>query len=314
MDTLYDLLGALPHDNAEGLRTAFRRSVKGTHPDLRPGDPEAALRFRQIVRANEILSDSEQRAAYDHLLALARLEKDPASAHPIAARIHRVASGVIAFVGASIVMAGGYLLFMHMSMALVTPGNNSDVATRTPANFGAAGPMESSRQAEASASIAKFDSINPGETIIPRAVPVIRVENIPAFNISPALNISAPADPAANEAWFFRARGISAYRKGDLNGAIIDLDQAILLDPKSSASYIDRGIVFYRMRKYDRAFADIARAKRIEKQGGPKSVPGMPKKLHLDQTAIALPEKPKPKPPTPAAPPSFNGLASATFQ
>jgi len=31
MDTLYDLLGALPRDDAEGLRTAFRSAVKGTH-------------------------------------------------------------------------------------------------------------------------------------------------------------------------------------------------------------------------------------------------------------------------------------------
>src|SRR6266436_5536725 len=51
MKTLYDLLGALPKDDAEGLRTAFRQAVKGAHPDIRPGDPDAALKFRQIVRA-----------------------------------------------------------------------------------------------------------------------------------------------------------------------------------------------------------------------------------------------------------------------
>ena len=71
METLYDLLGALPDDGAEELRTAFRRAVKGTHPDLNPGDPDAALKFRRIVRASEILGDGEQRAAYDHLLDLA---------------------------------------------------------------------------------------------------------------------------------------------------------------------------------------------------------------------------------------------------
>ena len=58
MNTLYDLLGALPGDDAEDLRAAFRRAVKGAHPDLRPGDPDAALKFRQIVRANEILCDA----------------------------------------------------------------------------------------------------------------------------------------------------------------------------------------------------------------------------------------------------------------
>ncbi len=83
MKTLYDLLGALPHDDAEGPRTAFRRVVKGAHPDIRPGDPDAALKFRQIVCADEILGDVEQRAAYGHLLELARLEPESAPAADI---------------------------------------------------------------------------------------------------------------------------------------------------------------------------------------------------------------------------------------
>ena len=75
MDTLYDLLGALPRDDAEELRVAFRRAVKGVHPDLNPGDPDAGEKFRELVRANEILSDQDQRAAYDHLLVIARKEQ-----------------------------------------------------------------------------------------------------------------------------------------------------------------------------------------------------------------------------------------------
>ncbi len=130
MDTLYDLLGALPHDDAEDLRAAFRRAVKGAHPDLRPGDPDAALKFRQIVRANEILCDTEQRAAYDHLLVLARRERRLASLHPVAARIHSLASTVIALAGASIVAVGGYLLFMQMSTASVAPTSHVEVTMR----------------------------------------------------------------------------------------------------------------------------------------------------------------------------------------
>ena len=44
-----------------------------------------------------------------------------------------------------------------------------------------------------------------------------------------------------------------------------DFDRAIQLDPKFSAAYIDRGILLYRLQKFERAFADIAQAKRIEK-------------------------------------------------
>jgi tetratricopeptide (TPR) repeat protein len=314
MDTLYDLLGALPHDNAEGLRVAFRKAAKGAHPDLRPGDPDAGLRFRQIVRANQILADSEQRAAYDHLLMLARIEKDPASAHPIAARIHRLASGVMAIAIASIVTVGGYLVFMHMSMALVAPEDKADVSTRERTQVASLSPIAPS--ADVPPSIAAPDAA--GEMIVPRTVPVIQVESLPPINVG----IGAPADHARNGAGYFRSRGIWAYRNGDLDGAIIDLDQAIQLNPKSSASYIDRGIVYYRMRKYDRAFADLARAKQIEKGRSSRPVPGPPRKLHLEQALAQAPAKPKakplPQPPRPVAASysqtRFEPYPSATFQ
>jgi curved DNA-binding protein CbpA len=107
MDTLYDLLGALPRDDADGLRAAFRRAVKGAHPDLNPGDPHAGQKFRQIVRAHEILADGEQRAAYDHLLELARIE---ATEQARAGRVHRLASWVMAFAGVSAVSMAGLAL------------------------------------------------------------------------------------------------------------------------------------------------------------------------------------------------------------
>ena len=78
METLYDLLGALPNDDADDLRAAFRRAVKRAHPDVNPEDPDAGPKFRRIVRANEILGDAEQRAAYDHLLTLAHHEQEQA--------------------------------------------------------------------------------------------------------------------------------------------------------------------------------------------------------------------------------------------
>jgi tetratricopeptide (TPR) repeat protein len=316
MDTLYDLLGALPHDNAEGLRVAFRKAAKGAHPDLRPGDPDAGVKFRQIVRANQILADPEQRAVYDHLLMLARIEEDPACAHPIAARIHRLASGVMAIAIASIVTVGGYLVFMHMSMALVAPKNKTEASTRERTQVASLSPTVPSATADVTGSIAGPDTA--GETIVPRAMAVIQVESLPPINVG----IVATAAPPSNEAGYFRSRGISAYRNGDLDGAIIDLDQAIQLNPKSSASYIDRGIVFYRMRKYDRAFADLARAKQIEKGRSLKLSPGPPRKLHVEPALASASAKPKPKPlPQPPRPVAasysqsrFEPYPSATFQ
>src|SRR5437667_2003293 len=117
METLYDLLGALPNDYAEGLRVAFRRAVKGHHPDINPGDPLAALRFRQIVRANEIVNDPEQRAAYDHLLDLARIEQASISKQAMARRVYQFASGVLAFAVILIMAVGGYAIYLHLSTA-----------------------------------------------------------------------------------------------------------------------------------------------------------------------------------------------------
>ena len=114
MVTLYDLLGALPRDDAEDLRAAFRRAVKGAHPDLNPGDPDAGLKFRQIVRAIDILGDADQRAAYDHLLDLADQERLQLSKRAMANTIHQITSGAIAFTVALTAIAGGYFAFTQM--------------------------------------------------------------------------------------------------------------------------------------------------------------------------------------------------------
>lgn len=68
--TLYDLLGASPHDDAERLKEAFRRAVRANHPDLHPSDPDATVRLSGIVRAYEILRDAHERVSYDRALDL----------------------------------------------------------------------------------------------------------------------------------------------------------------------------------------------------------------------------------------------------
>jgi len=288
MDTLYDLLGALPRDDAESLRTAFRRAVKSAHPDLKPGDPDAALRFRQIVRAHGILTDAEQRAAYDHLLALAQHEKEQAAKLPIAATVHRVASGVMTFAVASIVSVGSFLLLMHLSTTPVATASNAEATPRIPAEIAAASPSEPARPAEANASEAKPENTLLAEVITTGAA-------VPGnMNGAPVLNLAALPASVPDYATFFHARGIFAYRNGDFDGAIADLDQAIQLDPNLSVSYIDRGIVFYRLRKFDRAFADIAQAKRIEKQSHSKPTPLIAAKPRSEKSASAPAAAPLP--------------------
>jgi tetratricopeptide (TPR) repeat protein len=289
MKTLYELLGALPDDDAEELRTAFRKAVKGAHPDINPGDPEAAVRFRQIMRANEILSDGQQRAAYDHMLELARHEQEQESKRAVAARVHKVASGVMAIAGASAATVGGYMLYLHMSAASISiaplrptvvsidriklgpaPAKPVEVAAVTSDLSAAAPEVSPTEPIETTAVIAPVEKLPlPTETAedpyaseedhMPCAV------SHPTNGCGAEVTAALSSTPVINDARFYHDRGMASYRKGDMLAAVSDLDQAIQLDPKFSAAFIDRGIVFYRMRKFDRAFADVSKARRIEK-------------------------------------------------
>jgi hypothetical protein len=271
MKTLYDLLGALPHDNAEGLRTAFRRAVKGAHPDLRPGDPDAALRFREIVRASEILGDAEQREAYDHLLELAWLEQE--SQRAPGSRIHRLASGVIALTGA-LVVVGGYFLFMYMSSASVASANNVDVDTRAAPNIAIVSGAEAPDTTGSSASPARPERKGiPVEAIVPRAA---------MLRTADAASGPAP-DLAASEAMSSQGRGISVYSERDLRASIADFDWAFGFHPQNLPGYLEPAVIFYRLEKFDGVFPGIAPATASRS----KSAPTIGKKPRLVRTAVA---------------------------
>ncbi len=293
MDTLYDLLGALPHDDAEGLRTAFRRAVKGAHPDLRPDDPDAAIRFRQIVRANEILCDRDQRAAYDHLLVLAQLEKDPAKAHPIAAKVHKIASGVLAFASVSIVSVVGYLVFMHMSVALVNPvgslavshasANVIDLRSRLSDSIAAVSSVDAPDPAAVNAFIAARTDSTAAGLVNAMAMAPAEVENAAPSGIagSGPAPVAHPRDVSARE--------VATLGSGDVAAVMVNPDQVTELDQKFTAPYVDRGILFFRDQKDDHNFPDLPPLKRSEKPGHPKSLVAAAGKNHPEPLPKTVP-------------------------
>jgi curved DNA-binding protein CbpA len=258
MTTLYELLGALPHDDAEGLRTAFRKAAKATHPDTNPDDPDASLRFRQLVRAHDILSDAEQRAAYDQLLALARNESASKSRRTVIYEtIQKLASSTIAATVISGVLVGGYTLFGPISEAPAVPGKTIEAAAHGAIEVAAIPPaVQSDAIARVEPRDAREDTRSSDDVITTSAV-------WPADGTEPIPNIDLTANPPVNDAKSYRRRGIFAYRKGDLYRALADFDLAIQRDPNYAEAYVDRGIVLYRMRQFDRAFADMTRAKHI---------------------------------------------------
>jgi curved DNA-binding protein CbpA len=174
METLYDLLGALPNDDADELRAAFRRAVKRVHPDINSEDPDAGLKFRRIVRANEILGDVEQRAAYDHLWALEDHEQERAAKQAAADKVRKVASGGMALAGISVVAVGGYALFVQLSANALTPATAPTEAVREPAAIVATEPAE-----EGAASISAAPQETSGRADITTSAMVPAAETAP---------------------------------------------------------------------------------------------------------------------------------------
>lgn len=131
--TLYELLRVRPDDDEEALRSAFHDAAKTCHPDLNPDDPYSSLRFRQIVTAYRILRDTEQRHAYDQLLARARALRRT----KLRRRIVTDAATVVAL---TVVMVSGYTLFARASKPSVALVKVDEVLTRNAAHIASVQP------------------------------------------------------------------------------------------------------------------------------------------------------------------------------
>src|SRR5919197_1501798 len=60
----YKLLGLTRDASADDIKRAFRRLARELHPDVSE-EPDAEHRFREVVEAYEVLSNSERRQLYD---------------------------------------------------------------------------------------------------------------------------------------------------------------------------------------------------------------------------------------------------------
>ena len=225
MGTLYDLLGALPSDDAEGLRTAFRKAAKSTHPDINPDNPDAALRFRELVRAYDILTDTEQRATYDQLLAIALQPPAAETAVRTYEVIGKVASNTMAATVISAVLVGGYVLFGMFSK----PPGAAEIA-----------PDGIVGEAQVVAALHP-DITASDEPRVPR-------EGDASTTGAAVTSAAAPAAKEANAASIGRFEPVPGF---------VSYNLAIQYYPRFATASFDRGIVLYRVGDFD-PFAAIA--------------------------------------------------------
>jgi DnaJ-class molecular chaperone len=82
----YSILGVRRSASQEEIKRAYRKAVFRYHPDRNPGDNEAAGKFKQVIDAYEVLSDSRRRANYDQVTpdteAERQTEEEPAQEEP----------------------------------------------------------------------------------------------------------------------------------------------------------------------------------------------------------------------------------------
>jgi curved DNA-binding protein CbpA len=144
MKTLYDVLGIRPDDDAEALKRAFRNSVRASHPDVHPRDPDAPVRFRQAVKAYAVLRDPETRADYDRLL---ELEREQLRATARRYTVRKFVFDGIAAASLAAVMAGGYTLL-------------ADIPSSVKMTKVVAGPWHGSTEIDALSPSASTDTTN----------------------------------------------------------------------------------------------------------------------------------------------------------
>lgn len=61
----YAALGVTKTASQDEIKKAYKRIARESHPDLNPGDPEAASRFKAAANAYDLLKDPDKRARFD---------------------------------------------------------------------------------------------------------------------------------------------------------------------------------------------------------------------------------------------------------
>jgi hypothetical protein len=75
MTDYYKLLGIAHNASIDEIKKAYRQSALKYHPDKNPGNKAAEEMFKQVSRAYAVLSDAEERKAYDYKINQLRAQQ-----------------------------------------------------------------------------------------------------------------------------------------------------------------------------------------------------------------------------------------------
>lgn len=105
----YVVLGLDRGASTDDVKRAYRRLARRFHPDVNPGDDVAAIRFREIAQAYEILSDPDRRRRYDVVGYEAEVAPPAAGfeGFDFSATVHAVRQGTFGDLFAEVFRAGG---------------------------------------------------------------------------------------------------------------------------------------------------------------------------------------------------------------
>ena len=85
MQDHYEKLSLSPSATAELIKAAYRKKAAQYHPDKNQA-PDAALRFREVQEAYEVLSDAERRKVFDDYRQRSLIEDPLAVAREISSK------------------------------------------------------------------------------------------------------------------------------------------------------------------------------------------------------------------------------------
>ena len=145
-------------------------------------------------------------------------EQEQAAKHAAADKVHKVASGVMALAGISVVAVGGYALFVQLSANALTPATATTETVREPAAIVATGPAE-----EGAASVSAAPQETSGRADITTSAIVPAAETAPGREGPPLGHTPkhAPKFASANT-----DRSIFLYHLRKFTHAFAELAQA----------------------------------------------------------------------------------------